>query len=579
MQSVPMASFLGTIISSKDNPTFILSALQLVELLVTKLPEIYKPSFVREGVVFEIQALAQGELTSVAAAREAKEKKATEEAKAVVKTEPDSEPASSSQSATASSTRARDPTSAMPGSFMSGVQLDDLKPLLSSSGMPTRLAEYILDKSASAETPAKKYNVPDPQDINILRARVMLMRKLFETEQGADEGTAVLDKLSEQVKRLCSPSSSESDIRDTLRDIAGQFSDPSRSLSSFELLQSGLIDGLLEFSEVKGVVNEEERRNILYEEFADAARPANSPLVMLVKRLHESLGRLETFDVETAFNGVADTSRSSSTLSRTMRIRLQAEEGQDVPKNVAAISITIQAVCPIAQLNDYLHQRVLNGNNYLSGGASALASMLGFGSGGFDRPGSGSGGQGLLGALGRASEGGTSSAPAGTSAPRGAASSLPERGSLAAMLGLDQSTAGAASRTGAAPASQDSAPAPQRRRSARLSAQGGDTAEAGTSPETGSSAPNPSRLLSMLDDAPTGGAEALFGGMGMDMDFDDGYSDDDDYDAEVCASLSPQRVSADVQIFEDDMEEDLVRPQEKVVNMSVAPGKSLTIDV
>jgi E3 ubiquitin-protein ligase TRIP12 len=486
--------------------------------------------------VFEIQALAQGELTTVVAAREAKEKKAKEDAKAIVKTEPDAEPASSSQPPVAPVTRARDPTFAMPGSFMSGMQLDDLKPLLSSSGMPTSLAEYILDKSAAA-APSKKYNVPDPQDVNILRARVMLMRKLFETEDGADEGTEVLDKLSEQVKRLCSPSITETDIRDILRDIAGQFCDPSRSLSSFELLQSGLIDGLLEYSDVKGVVNEEDRRNILYEEFIDTARPASSPLVMLVKRLHESLGRLETFDVETAFNGVADSSRSSSTLSRTMRIKLQAEEGQDVPKNVAAITITIQAVCPISQLNDYLHQRVLNGNNYLSSGASALANMLGFGSAGFDRAGGGPRGGGLLGALSGATDGAAPSVSAGRSSARGAASSLPERGSLAAMLGLDESTVATATRPGAATGSQESAPAPQRRRSARLSAQGGEVAETGTSPETGSSAPNPtSRLLSMLDDAPTGGAEALFGGMGMDMDYDDDYSDEGDYDAEVCGS-------------------------------------------
>lgn len=58
-------------------------------------------------------------------------------------------------------------------------------------------------------------------------------------------------------------------------------------------------------------------------------------------------------------------------------------------------------------------------------------------------------------------------------------------------------------------------------------------------------------------------SSGLFPGMpmNMDMDFDDeeGYSDED-YDAEV---------------FEDEMEEELSRPQEKVVNMSVAPGELL----
>jgi E3 ubiquitin-protein ligase TRIP12 len=48
--------------------------------------------------------------------------------------------------------------------------------------------------------------------------------------------------------------------------------------------------------------------------------------------------------------------------------------------------------------------------------------------------------------------------------------------------------------------------------------------------------------------------------MPMDMDFDEeeGFTDEE-YDAEV---------------YEDEMEEELARPQEKVVNMSVAPGKS-----
>ena len=54
-----MASFLGTIISSETNPHFVLSALQLVELLVNKLPDVYQTSFIREGVVYEIEKLAE----------------------------------------------------------------------------------------------------------------------------------------------------------------------------------------------------------------------------------------------------------------------------------------------------------------------------------------------------------------------------------------------------------------------------------------------------------------------------------------------------------------------------------------
>jgi hypothetical protein len=54
-------------------------------------------------------------------------------------------------------------------------------------------------------------------------------------------------------------------------------------------------------------------------------------------------------------------------------------------------------------------------------------------------------------------------------------------------------------------------------------------------------------------------AASLFSGVPMDLDFDDedGYSDDD-YDAEV---------------FEDEMDEEMNRPRERIVNMSVAPGE------
>lgn len=600
----------------------------MVELLVTKLPDVYKPSFIREGVVFEIQALANCELASVIAAKEAKEKKALEEAKALVKTEPvDSDaPAAPIPTPVAGSsrpgpsliaqTRDRDPTLSMPGSFVSGIPIEDLKPLIGTNGMPSGLAEYIMSKEAgtiAGDASAKKYQTSDPQDVNIVRARVMLMKKLFDTDAGADEGTAALDKLSQQVERLRLPGTSESEIRDTLRDIAGQFTDATRSLSSFELLQSGLIDGLLGFAEVEGTVTSSQRRDILYEEFYDSSNPSSSALVLLVKRLHESLGRLENFEVETAFNGVADASRSSSTLSRTMRIRLQAEDGQDVPKHISPISLTIQAICPISQLNDYLHQRVSTGANHLYGGGSAaLAQMLGLGSGARpDRPGSGLGGaSGLLSALAASgsSGSGTASAPAGSSSARGGASSLPERGALAAMLGLDDtptrpaagSSVGAAA-FGSRPATaagttNDAAPGPIRRRSARLSAQasegdlvgagvgGSGRAAARTAADTegtaDANADPTSGLMSMLGGAPGGavGAEALFGGMPMDMDFEDEYSDEGDYDAEVSAPAGLQSKNRGTdhilmrQMFDEDMDEELTRPQEKVVNMAVAAG-------
>jgi E3 ubiquitin-protein ligase TRIP12 len=55
---VPVASFASSILSSKDHPSLVLGALQLVDLLLTKVPAEYMPTFRREGVFHEIETLA-----------------------------------------------------------------------------------------------------------------------------------------------------------------------------------------------------------------------------------------------------------------------------------------------------------------------------------------------------------------------------------------------------------------------------------------------------------------------------------------------------------------------------------------
>ena len=63
-QSIPVASFSSSILSSKDHPTLVISALQFVELLLSKIPEEYRPAFRREGVFHEVELLADHTLIS-----------------------------------------------------------------------------------------------------------------------------------------------------------------------------------------------------------------------------------------------------------------------------------------------------------------------------------------------------------------------------------------------------------------------------------------------------------------------------------------------------------------------------------
>jgi E3 ubiquitin-protein ligase TRIP12 len=508
-----MASFLCAIISSKDNPIFVLHALQLVELLAMKLPDVYQVSFQREGVVFEIEALAEQEPAAA---------KASSSDGAVVKTEPE-------EVGQATPTPAAGPSSGLP--ILRNIP-DDLKPLFAPGGISGGLSSFLAESGMlmGTSSPRRPMSTIDPNDANISRARVLLAKKIFNADgDDKDAASLVLEKLSALVKKLCAPEASEAVLRDALREIAEKFSDVGQALSSFELLKSGLVDGLLDFVDVEGTISSTDRRGLLFDVFADKAGASSSPLSMLVKRLHESLGRLENYEVETAFNGVADSGRpSSSSLSRTIRVRLQAEEGQDVPKQVANISLTIQAIAPMQALHDYLRPRVADANYMSTNGMSGMFAAYAAGMA-IPKGGSGTGSASRFLAVLSANRPGGSGVPAlGTPI----ASSAPESSRLVPL----EPTAGA-SGSGRLTSSQ---PQPQRRRSARISGQGIQGAESQEDAEL--------PTMEGVNDDGAGGMEAQLSSsapepsilppMPMDMDFDDedGYTDEE-YDAEVSTGL------------------------------------------
>ncbi len=515
-----MASFLCAIIASKDDPTFVLNALQLVELLASKLPDVYQISFSREGVVFEIEALAEQELSTV---------KAANADVAAIKVE------------------AAEPSTPTPGPSVSAAVppvSEDSKPVLPTSGLPSALTSCLMDSVAGGSTPRRSSSQVDPVDANIIRARVLGAKKLF--GMGGDHkhtASLVLEELRGLVRRLCVAEASEAELRDSLRDIASQFSNVGPVLSSFELLKSGVVDGLLDFVDIDGTVSSSDRRAMLFDLFSDSTLSSPSPLAMLVKRLHESLGRLESFEVETAFNGVSDSMRpSSSSLSRTMRIRLQAEDGQDIPKQVAALSITIQAIAPMQALHDYLRPRIADGSF-----GSSLSSMFAASFSGMPIPRGGSGAASrILSALAAVPGSGQ-----GRDASLHIASSAPETSSI-----LNMPVPGTADPT--TPSSK-----PQRRRSARISGQG--VKDAATAPPA-----EPSAGLMLSSSAPE---PSILPPMPMDMDFDDEGYTDEEYDAEV-SDPRKTAIADGPKVFEDDIDEDMSRPTEKVVNMSVAPGEA-----
>ena len=193
-----MASFASSILSAKDYPSLVIGALQLVELLLNKVPDEYKHAFRREGVFHEIETLAARSLVSPKVKDKDKDKD------------------KDSNEATA------------PAEISTPSYLPPSAALVAIPGY----------KKPSSST-------IDPDDAITLRARVIKFKYLSSEEQ--DESDDVSTALRRLVARISDKAASEKDLLPSLVELASLFASPNTSVSSFELLQSGVVDSLLQF--------------------------------------------------------------------------------------------------------------------------------------------------------------------------------------------------------------------------------------------------------------------------------------------------------------------------------------------
>ncbi|GHJ87332.1 hypothetical protein NliqN6_3734 [Naganishia liquefaciens] len=344
LKSVPLSSFLSSILSNRDNEAFVLGVLQIVELLLNKMPAIYSRSFHREGVFYEVEKLAKEELSA--------------SAKSSQRQQPNPKSGNDVPS--------QDETS---GSVLDRQSHEHV-------GVTSNTIERKSPAGSTGTGGRKVSSVPtDPHDVNIVRARILCIK--------ADLGAASEDEqqpgqspVTSIVKGLGETDNSVDAFRNMMRLVAGLLTDKEEPLSSFELLQSGLLEKLMELI-VNGDTDViQERRQILYEVLSTGGGES-SALVLLIKRLQESLSRMENFEVESASAGSEESKGSSlNNLVRQIRLRLMAEDGTDVPRACREMMVSVQAIAPLSAINSWLRSRVVSISNGGSGAANGLSSML-----------------------------------------------------------------------------------------------------------------------------------------------------------------------------------------------------------
>lgn len=362
LSGITFASHLATILSQQDHPTLVSSGMEAAELLLRRLPDVYRYHFYREGVISEIEKLAlrlPDPLPPVQVEEEPSDESENED-------HIGSSPVSSRSSSSSSH-------EAGPGDFTGFSTL-------------TQQAKKFMEVHEKDETAAMKAKATG------------IMESLTELSEGlkSDKNPAML--FEELSTFFCA---------DTLK-----------SISSFELLNSGIVDSLLSIlRSVPGMLalssaswiytnssdsnNEQTRRSFLDVFMRDEAD--ESPFSVLVKNLQDLLSRSEHFEVVTVHQNYDGNRSSASMLAKQLRLKLVAEEDSDIPRSYRNIMVSIHAIATFKALDDYLRPRIYiserprvrrDRSGGLSGALAAFAAAAGLqhpGSSGLLPPGAGEG--------------------------------------------------------------------------------------------------------------------------------------------------------------------------------------------
>ncbi|BGP25982.1 E3 ubiquitin-protein ligase TRIP12 [Rhodotorula toruloides] len=349
LRNVPFAAFISAILSSRENPAaLITNALQLVELLLVKKHDAYQYTFRREGVMHEIARIADQPLVSQKSKRSSPSRT------------PLNEGSVSGAAALSGLSRALQGAATKPALNPSDAQAHD--------SMILR-ARHLRDTYGAADT--------DPA----VRAQGVLgrIKALIEHLNGVAHAEASSAKAVAKV---------ENEAREALDEIAELFANEKNPLSSFEMIESGLVEGMLKFATEAGdgPLSPTKRQELIAMTFMPQleGRPSTPAFAVLVKRLQESLSRIEEFEVVVAAQSGSDNdSRRGGTtmLSRQLRLRLVAEDGSDVPRSCTNLVVSIHAIATFQAFNDYLRPKILAAQMHsdrLSSGAAGgtLSSLL-----------------------------------------------------------------------------------------------------------------------------------------------------------------------------------------------------------
>ncbi|GAB7363476.1 hypothetical protein MBLNU230_g3748t1 [Neophaeotheca triangularis] len=369
LRGVTYASHLASILSQQENPSLVTYALQAAELLLKRLESIYRPQFYREGVMSEIQKIADRSLSV-----ENVKPEDTETKKPAVDS-----PKHESEAETQAEEKQEEPEPAEVDVQGGGLERDENDEYEEDDDERIEHDDDDEDdgegddRSEVSSDPGPQ-RIKNPQDIATHRARKFLeTHGKQESEDMKIKAAAVLNDLRHLAEDLktCYSQGTARDGTELFARLAGYFDgDALESITSYELMESSIVEALLELFNHPDSEAAASARSDFLEIFMSsgshtkiATGNAQSPATafsVLVHKLQDLLSRAEHFDVITVHQNAFESNRSSgsSMLAKQLRLRLVADEDSGIPRTYRNIMVSIQAIATFKALDDYLRPRI-----------------------------------------------------------------------------------------------------------------------------------------------------------------------------------------------------------------------------
>ena len=249
LRPVPFASYLASILSQQDHPSLVTLALQAAELLLVRLESIYRYQFYREGVMAEVQKLADQE--PIVAGQKSKDPKANSERETSMNV--DLSPENAEGIATPVEKDSPKEHSEDEQDH-DDEEEDDDEP----NDAPEDMSPSSSDSSFSDHNDTSQSLANSLRGYIISRAKQFL--EVHENVKGRtmrEKAAMILDKLKKLAKDIerCYLYEDDVDGRDIFTRLSSYFhSDALEGITSYELLHSGVVRMLLDvFSNANGM--------------------------------------------------------------------------------------------------------------------------------------------------------------------------------------------------------------------------------------------------------------------------------------------------------------------------------------